>query len=305
MHGQTSEKQTSENVGYELIKTVGVDALFSGHQHRSIAKLVKAKPTLQCAAYAQEFMFLELETMKPGLYPLRGVAIDLGIEAVIKPYAKETQKWMDQRLGRIKGHDFKIINAFQARLHKHPFVSFINQVQKTCTQADISSTALFNEVIGLDEVIHYRDLILNFVYPNSLVVKQMSGKKLRAYIEQCAEYFIVKDGRIVVNPLFDEPHPRHFKYDMMDGIDYTLKISNPVGQRVVELRFNGSDVQDGNLYTVCMNNHRAAGGGNFDMIADCPTVMEMQSDLTEIIAEYIQANKIVTVDHQDNIRILI
>jgi hypothetical protein len=41
------------------------------------------------------------------------------------------------------------------------------------------------------------------------------------------------------------------------------------------------------------------------MIPECPTVMEIQRDMTEIMAEYIQDKKIVTVDHHDNIHIIL
>jgi len=303
--GHPTEKMTGENVGYEILTTSGVDALFSGHQHRSIAQTVLNKPALQCALNANEFMVLELESMTPYLSSMKDYDIDKSIELLIKPFDEQTQLWLDQELGQIKGHDFKIKDAFQARLHKHPYVSFINQVQKEATQADICGTALFNVAIGLDEVIHYRDLVLNYAYPNSLIVKEMTGIVLREYLEQCADYFIVKEGKIAVNPLFDEPKPQHFNYDMLDGIEYTLKISNPVGQRVVELKFEGNNVQDNDVFTVAMNNYRASGGGNFHMIPECPTVMEIQRDMTEIMAEYIQGKKIVTVDHHDNIRIIL
>ena len=305
MDGHPTEKLTGENVGYEILMTPGVDALFSGHQHRSIAQCVGTKPVLQCALNAQEYMLLDLASMEPKLCSMKDYPVDMSIEQLIQPFDEQTQIWLDQELGQITGHDFKIHNAFQARLHKHPYVSFINQVQKEVTQADICGTALFNVAIGLDEVIHYRDLVLNYAYPNSLIVKQMTGKVLRLYLEQCADYFMVRDDQIIVNPLFDEPKPQHFNYDMLDGIEYTLKISNPVGERLVELSFKNKPVQDDAIFTVAMNNYRASGGGNFHMIPECPTVLEIQRDMTEIMAEYIQTKKIVTVDHHDNIHIIL
>ena len=78
-----------------------------------------------------------------------------------------------------------------------------------------------------------------YVYPNTLVVKQISGDKLKAYLEKCAEYFIVDKGVIKVNPEYDSPKAQHFNYDMVDGISYTLKISNPIGQRVTALDYQG------------------------------------------------------------------
>lgn len=303
--GHPTEKLTGENVGFAILNTAGVDALFSGHQHRSIAQYVHNKPVMQCALNAQEYMVLDLENMNPQLNTMKTHPVDESIETLIKPFDDQTQIWLDQELGKIIGHDFKIRDPFDARLHKHPYISFINQVQKEATNADICGTALFNVALGLDETIHYRDLVLNYAYPNSLIVKQMTGKILRSYLEQCADYFMVKDNTIIVNPLFDEPKPQHFNYDMLDGIEYTFKISNPVGQRVVDLKFKNEAVQDDDVFTVAMNNYRASGGGNFHMIPECPTVLEIQRDMTEIMAEYIQDKKIVTVDHHDNIHIII
>ena len=133
----------------------------------------------------------------------------------------------------------------------------------------------------------------------------MDGKTLRLYLEQCADYFTIKDGKISVNPMFDEPKPQHFNYDMLDGIDYTLKISNPVGQRVTSLTFNGKEVEDNQVFTVAMNNYRASGGGNFHMIPPCKTLLEIQRDMTDILAEYILDKKIVTMTHHDNIKVIL
>jgi 2',3'-cyclic-nucleotide 2'-phosphodiesterase / 3'-nucleotidase len=307
--GLTTEVLTGENVGYALSQIPGIDLLITGHQHRSLSTIINNTPVMQCALNASEFMLAEINcdshTISHALQSMSNYDYDPEIESLIKPFDDETQIWLDQKLGRIEGNDFLIHDPFDARVHKHPYVSFINHVQKEVTQADISGTALFNQALGLGPEISYRDLVNNYVYPNSLIVKQMSGKSLRAYLEQCADYFMVKDGKISVNPLFDEPKPQHFNYDMLDGLDYTLKISNPIGKRVIELKYQGKDIQDEDSFTVAMNNYRASGGGNFHMIPPCPTVLEIQRDMTDILAEYIQNKKIVTITHHDNIKVII
>ncbi len=307
--GLATEVLTGENVGYALSQIPGIDLLVTGHQHRSLSTTINALPILQCAMNATEFMYATIDfdthLIETKLIAMSDYAFDPQVEELIKPYDDKTQLWLDQKLGTIKGNDFLIKDPFEARVHKHPYVSFINHVQMEVTRADISSTALFNQAIGLDSDISYRDLVNNYVYPNSLIVKEMSGRILRAYLEQCADYFIVLNGEIAVNPLFDEPKPQHFNYDMLDGIDYTLKISNPLGHRLIELRYKGKDVTDNDIFTVAMNNYRASGGGNFHMIPPCNTVLEIQRDMTDILAEYILDKKIVTITHHDNIKIIV
>ena len=133
----------------------------------------------------------------------------------------------------------------------------------------------------------------------------MNGQTLRLYLEQCADYFMVKDNQIVVNPMFDEPKPQHFNYDMLDGIDYTLRISKPLGSRVVSLTYKGQDIRDTDVFSVAMNNYRASGGGNFHMIPPCKTLLEIQTDMTDILADYILDKKIVTITHHDNIKVIV
>lgn len=307
--GIPTEVLTGENVGYEMTMISNIDLLITGHQHRSIATQINHIPVMQCSLNATEYMDALIDTRNKTcdikLVPMSDFEFDSHIESLIKPFDDKTQIWLDQKLGRIEGFDLLIKDPFDARLHKHPYVSFINFIQKQVTNADICGTALFNQAIGLGHEISYRDLVNNYVYPNSLIVKEMDGKTLRLYLEQCADYFIVKDNQIGVNPLFDEPKPQHFNYDMLDGIEYTLKISNPLGQRVISLTFNGNDVKDTDTFSVAMNNYRASGGGNFHMIPPCKTILEIQRDMTDILAEYILDKKIVTMTHHDNIKIII
>lgn len=307
--GVPTEVLTGENVGFEMTLIPGFDLLITGHQHRSIASQINQVPVMQCSLNATEYMeaIIDIQTKSCEfkLISMSEYDYDQNIELLIKPFDDETQIWLDQKLGRVEGHDLLIKDPFDARVHKHPYVSFINTIQKQVTQADICGTALFNQAIGLGNEISYRDLVNNYVYPNSLIIKEMDGKTLKLYLEQCADYFTVIDNKISVNPMFDEPKPQHFNYDMLDGIEYTLKISNPLGQRVISLTYNGKDVKETDVFSVAMNNYRASGGGNFHMIPPCKTLLEIQRDMTDILAEYIMNKKIVTITHHDNIKVII
>ncbi len=54
---------------------------------------------------------------------------------------------------------------------------------------------------------------------------------------------------------------------------------------------------------VCVNNYRAAGGGNFEMFKNAPIYSDPQKDVVECIAEYIQTHKVIHVEHHDNIKV--
>ena len=55
-----------------------------------------------------------------------------------------------------------------------------------------------------------------------------------------------------------------FTYDCADiytGVDYTIDLTKPVGQRVTKLQFNGADVTPDQTFRIAINNYRASGGG--------------------------------------------
>ena len=49
-----------------------------------------------------------------------------------------------------------------------------------------------------------------------------------------------------------------------------MDIRQPVGERITDLRFQGSPVRDDQTFTVAMNSYRAEGGGGFNMLHDVP-----------------------------------
>ena len=90
---------------------------------------------------------------------------------------------------------------------------------------------------------------------------------------------------------------------MLDGIEYVIKASNPVGHRVVKLTRNGSDIREDDVFTLCINNYRAAGGGGFLMLKDAPTIRDIQRNVVEIIADYITKVRVIDFEPVNNIKV--
>ena len=304
--GAPTEALTGENDGYALAQIPGIDLLITGHQHRSIATRIGSTVVTQSAFNALEFAKITLDGKKISdaqLIPMGDYAPDPSLAPLVEPWEQHTQRWLDQPVGRLHGHDYRIRDKFDARVHKHPLISFINDIQRELTGAQLSGTSLFNEPVGFNPLVTTRDIVSTYIYPNTLVVKRISGATLKAYLEQCAEYFTVVDGELAVHPAFDDPKPQHFNYDMVDGIEYTLTISNPVGERLTHLSYEGEAVNDDQLFTLVINNYRAAGGGNFSMIANSETVTEINTDFVELLIHYFQAHPELTPAHRSNITI--
>ena len=81
--------------------------------------------------------------------------------------------------------------------------------------ADISGTALFNnDGRGFNSEIRMRDVITNYIYPNTLAVLKVSGEDLRKALERVATYFIVENGQAasILNMWNQNPNNLQLRY---------------------------------------------------------------------------------------------
>ena len=309
LSGEPTERLTGENQGYQMSAIKGLDLLITGHQHRSFVEEINGVIITQCTFKGQEFVEitigLEDEKISAHIKNTEHFEVDTELLSHFEDLDAKTQVWLDQAVGHLSKGDLRIHDEFEARLNKHPLVSLVNQVQIDRAKTQLASTALFNEVQGFNQEITMRDLVNTYLYPNTAVVKKMSGKALLEMLEFSANYFALnEDGTIGYSPEFDLPKPQHYNYDMVDGIDYTIKVSNPRGNRIIEATYQGKPIKDEDEFTLCVNNYRAMGGGNYSMVADAETVLEIQEDMVDTIMNYFIENDPVVVHHENNIKVI-
>ena len=307
LSAKPNELLTGENQGYEICQQVeGIDVLITGHQHQSIISQINGVLVTQSANDAKEMAVIDLSKndIKARLVAV-GKQIDHDLLKLVETEEKQTQAWLDVPLGSLKEGDLLINDMFMARLHKHPLVSFLNQVQMETAGVDISLVGLANKVVGFRNAISMRDIIASYVYPNTLIVLELSGAILKKALEHSAKYFTIVDHEIGVSSEFIKPKSKHYNYDMFDGIDYTIKVSNPIGQRIINLTYHGEAINDDQLYHVAMNNYRAVGGGNYNMYKSCRVIKDTQKHIVDCIADYVIKHQVIEVDHQDNIKVII
>ncbi len=311
--GEIAEADTGENQGYKMSEIEGVDILITGHQHREIAKELNGKSVVQpgtkgtCLAEVQVKIQLDHDlnivslSHEPSLLyvdELTKTNEELCVQAL--PLQTKLEAWLDEPIGTVNGN-MLIEDAFQARLADNPYVEFINKVQLEVSDAQISSTALFhNEKGGFGSRVTMRDIMNNYIYPNTLKVLLLSGHDIRLALEQCATYFEVVDGELVVNPKFLLPKSQPYNYDMWEGIDYEFTISNPIGQRVTKLLWNNEPMSMTDQFKVVMNSYRATGAGNFPMFLNKPVLKEIQTDMIETLAQYFIEHKEIEVTCNEN-----
>ena len=307
--GKPTETLTGENQGFEMADIEGLDLLITGHQHRSIAGFLHGTAVTQTAFKAQEFALIELDLdtkeIKPQLIDASNFKPDMQLLDLYTNLEEATQVWLDQEIGYLLDGDLLIEDEFAARKEKHPLISLLNQIQMDKTGSQLSSNAMFNQAKGFSQKITMRDLVNTYPYPNTLVKKEINGKNLRRMLERTAEYFTLDDkGEITIAQNYFTPKPQHYNYDMFDGINYTIDVAQPFGERIVALSYQGKTVKDDDTFTITVNNYRASGGGKYEMVKEAKTLETYQEDMVEIMMDYFKRHPKVKVEHKNNITLI-
>lgn len=289
-----------------------IDVLFTGHQHRLLqgahGKTTYTQPGFNAQHLAEVLVTFTYDngwktTSEVTLHDVSEVTPDPTILSLLQDIESNTQSYLDTPVGSLD-KDYLITNQLEARLHKHPLVSLINHIQLDFTKADISICSLGNGVSGFKQSITIRDIIGTYPFPNTLVVKAMTGSQILHGMERSAEFFTLSNNKIVISSEYNLPKLQLYAYDMYDPVKYTIDMTQPRGSRIKNATLHGDPLDNETSYNVVMNNYRASGGGDYLFIKDCPVVHDTQQEVIDLLIQYIVSNQHIAIPHTSNITIL-
>ncbi|MBA4494720.1 bifunctional metallophosphatase/5'-nucleotidase [Paenactinomyces guangxiensis] len=309
-----------ENQVYQLATQVkGIDVILAGHMHTPLADVrVNGVLITEPNKWGSHLSVVDMELQKQRgrwivtdkkakLLDASTVEADPQILKLTRWYEEQTQAFLDKPVGKING-DMTVTDPHYTRTHDTALIEFINKVQMETSGADISAASLFNnDVPGLPEDVTTRDILSTYVYTNTLKVIRVKGSDIKASLEQTATYFKQNNGSepVEVNPKFIIPKVQHYNYDMWEGIKYTIDVSKPEGQRIVELTdLNGQPLDMNKEYDVALNNYRAGGGGGYPMFSGKPVVKDINIEVSELITNYIREKGSVNAEVDNNWKII-
>lgn len=290
--------ETDENVGCRICEELDFDLLLTGHQHIPMENITYHGTHLaQTPANATHFLKAEVfedVRITSRLLPSEPSAMP-PLAKEFEPLKRSLDTWLDAPIGRLNIPLWPGDKLHMA-LYGTPIANFFNQVQLDASGADISCTSLPNDMRGFDSKVTVRDVVATYVYANTLVVLQVSGKVLKEALERCASYFAVSSqGEVSIAKDFLEPKVAHYNYDFFAGIEYTFDLRQPCGRRVVKITHNGLIVKDDQEFTLCMNNYRATGSGGYDFYMQCPRLREINTEVRELLLDYLSKYDFVKV----------
>ena len=197
-----------------------------------------------------------------------------------------------------------------AQLQDTALVDLINEVQIYYTGADVSLAALFSASSNLTQGDYKKkDAVNVYKYDNTLMAVKVTGAQLKAIMEEHAgNYFnqyVPGDVTISFNP-----DMRMYNYDMFAGVNYEIDISQPAGQRIVNVTYQGEPLADDQELVLALNNYRYGGLVTAGLLDPAGLVFDSTIDLADtpavrdLISVYAQEKGELVPHCDDNWRIV-
>jgi 5'-nucleotidase len=220
---------------------------------------VIAKRAENIVVQSEAFSNSRGETALTGAVPR--YAPEPAVAALVDRYVKAAEPIAARAVGRLAGPALKANNEHGESV----LGNLVADAQLAATKGASNGNArvaLMNPggvradlVPAADGGISFGQLFAAQPFANMMVVKSLTGRQLRAVLEQQ----FASGSNTAANPYILSPsHNLRFAYDL----------SKPEGQRIVLLTVDGQPVRDEAAYRVAMNNFLAGGGDNFTVFRE-------------------------------------
>jgi 2',3'-cyclic-nucleotide 2'-phosphodiesterase/3'-nucleotidase len=297
-----------ENQCYAIATTVpGIDVMLTGHTHLSIpgktlngvlvmqpknagVEICKADITME-----QTDTGWKVATKTGTNLPVTSATVaDQAILDATKTQHEAAINYMKQPLGEATG-DFP---GATSRTEDSAIVDLIQKVQMKYANTDLSLAAMLPGVAPSFKSgpLTVRDMYSLYIYENTLFAISVTGQQIKDELEWSASYFNTYDYSKTATSLINSNVPG-YNYDMLQGAEYVIDITKPVGQRISGLIYHGKPMDMTATYTLALNNYRAGGGG-FLGFKGAPIVYQSSDEIRNLMIQYVKdAGKIdPTVD---------
>ncbi len=308
--GQVTNENRAVAIANEVL---GVDLIFMGHTHRDVpsvvirgTQLIQANHWGRHLARADLYLEKSARGWRVAARAARTIPVDDRVVAdpeilnLTEPYNSETQAWLSRAIGESAAE----LSAREARFRDTAILDLIQRVQMDVGKADVSMAAVFNPDARISKgPVTVRDIAGLYVYENTLVVIEVTGKQIKDALEHSAKYYRAYEPGKTAADLIDEKIPA-YNFDIAEGVTYTLNLAKPFGERIENLQFRGKPLEPTQKLRLATNNYRVNGGGGYTMYQGAPVVHRSSEEIRELIIDWVERNKTVPSEPNDNWKIV-
>lgn len=277
----------AENPSLEVTKNVpGFDAVFIGHDHTvanteitNVAgkRVLLLNPGANANLVSAATLSATLQDGKVVTKKIVGENVDVNKYPVDSDYMSHfgsqyqaSLDFISRKIGTIS----HTVSTKDAYFGSSEFIDLIHQLQLEISGAEISITAPLSfdaEIKGGDILIS--DMFNLYKYENMLYVMNLTGKEVKGLLElsyarwsnqmkDASDHLLLFKQPILKGKRASLAH-LSFNFDSAAGINYTVNVTKPAGERVTILSTSSGESFDENrFYKVAVNSYRGNGGGD-------------------------------------------
>ncbi|MEB3197553.1 MAG: 5'-nucleotidase C-terminal domain-containing protein [Candidatus Sericytochromatia bacterium] len=287
-----------ENVCAKLADTYpAIDAILLGHSHKELPKLIRNGVLLaQAKKWGERLVVVDLNFQRQGerwklthkdsrSLTTEGVSPDPQVLAVARKAHEDTVAYVNS----VVGASTAVWSSARSRIEDTPIMDLVNEVQRAKSGAQLSAASVFNASAHLPKgPLRVSDIAALYVYENTLTTVQLTGTQLKEYLETSAAFFApYKPGA----PIFDD-RPA-YNHDMVQGVDYTIDVTRPAGDRITRLEYLGQAVKPDQLFTMALNSYRQNGGGAYKMLKQAPLKGVVNVEIRDLMLDWVREQKTI------------
>ena len=226
---------------------------------------------------------------------------DPRVVEIARPYHEAAERYLDQPVAQSAVE----LDGARGRFEDTALVDAIQEVQLAYARADVSFASLFRPQARVARgPVTVRELAALYVYDNELYAVEGTGRMVREALENAARYFrTCPDPTCATGPLVDRAIAG-YNYDMAQGVDYELALTQPVGHRLKSLRYRGAPLRDEQPLRIAINNYRAAGSAGYTMFREAKVVWRSGREIRDLMADYFAERKRLPEKADGNWRLL-
>ena len=286
IHSATGEGDgtNAESEALDVFNSVrGVDWVICAHDHRPYTETRDSTALINSGSHTRYLgygkMHVKVEkgaivekTFETRLIPIKAALVDTLMRARFRPEFEAVRDFTLQEVG-VLNVDLRTREAYKGM---SPYINLLHTICLAQEPAQISIAAplTYNRDIAAG-VLRFNDLFTIYPFENQLFVISMSGTELVQYLEASYDRWIQTVRRPGEHVLKIVPRNdartqqkgwsfvnRAYNFDSAAGINYTVDVTKPRGERVTVLSMaDGSAFEESRTFNVAMTSYRASGGG--------------------------------------------
>ncbi len=298
-----------ENVAEEFVQQVpGVDVIIYGHVHSELPEKVMNGVLLTEAKFWGQSLARVDVTMTKGPHghwqvaskhsrtiPVTAdVPADPDILKLVRPYRAELDQYLDTPIGT----SVQALTGAHADYEDNALLDVIQHAEMKAG-ADLAMTSLLDDGVAIGRgPVTVRQVQALYPASNSNPIVEMTGAQLKAALEHSASFYPAwpaPAGQALKPPAV---HP-----DQAAGVTYQIDLTRPVGDRIINLNFQGQPIDLTRKFRVAVTSDRRLGKDGYAMYKGLPTVGQTK-DMRELVVDYVKATGAISGQADGNWKIV-